>query len=170
MTTRLRGNAWMNLAVIVCPMIAGAIYTLIAGEDVNWDWQNYHEYNVWAVLKGHYDIDVQPAGFQTYFNPLVYFPVYWLRHALAAPYGLAVIGAVHGLNLSLIYYFSRVILGHSTSALTLAASVLIALVGPMTISEVGTSFSDILTALPIIAGFLLIVSEDGAKRPRILLA
>ncbi len=170
MTTRLRGNAWLNLAVVVCPMIAGAIYTLIAGEDVNWDWQNYHEYNVWAVLKGHYAIDVQPAGFQTYFNPLVYFPVYWLRHGLTAPWGMAIMGAIHGLNLSLIYYFSRIVLGTSASALTLAASVLIALTGPMSVSEVGTSFSDILTALPVIAGFLLIVSDATALPWRILLA
>ncbi|MBX9710632.1 MAG: glycosyltransferase 87 family protein [Xanthobacteraceae bacterium] len=151
-------------------MIAGAIYTLFAGQDMNWDWQNYHEYNVWAVLNGRYDIDVQPAGFQTYFNPLVYFPVYWLRHALPAPYGLAIMGAVHGLNLSLIYFFSRTVLGNSANALTLAASLLIALVGPMTLSEVGTSFSDILTALPIIFGFLLILSASDSGRARILLA
>ncbi|RTL52231.1 MAG: DUF2029 domain-containing protein [Bradyrhizobiaceae bacterium] len=151
-------------------MIAGAFYTLIAGEDVNWDWQNYHEYNVWADLTGRYAIDVQPAGFQTYFNPLVYYPVYWLRHALPAPWGLAIIGAVHGLNLSLIWFLARALLGRSANASTLCAAVLIALTGPMTLSETGTSFADILTALAIIAGFLLIVSDDTTPPIRIFLA
>ncbi len=49
-------------------------------------------------------IDALPAGFQTYFNPTVYFPVYYLRHLLPLPYGLMILGAVHGLNLLLIYF------------------------------------------------------------------
>ncbi|MDF0582320.1 hypothetical protein [Bradyrhizobium yuanmingense] len=59
---KLRGNAVAAIAVIVCSMLAGALYTLAMGEDVNWDWQNYHEYNVWAVLNGRYGIDVVAPG------------------------------------------------------------------------------------------------------------
>ncbi|MFK4387994.1 hypothetical protein [Bradyrhizobium sp. USDA 223] len=46
-TAKLRGNALAAITVVVCSMLAGALYTLAMGEDVNWDWQNYHEYNVW---------------------------------------------------------------------------------------------------------------------------
>ena len=42
------------------------------------------------------------------------------------------------------------------------ASVVIAAFGPMTLSEVGTSFADILTALPVIAGLGLILSVERA--------
>ena len=35
-------------------------------------------------INGRYGIDALPAGFQTYFNPTVYFPVYYLRHSAAA--------------------------------------------------------------------------------------
>jgi len=158
------------MAVALGSMLAGAVYTWFAGEDVNWDWQNYHEYNVWAVLNGRYAIDALPAGFQTYFNPAVYFPVYYLRHLLPSPYGLMILGAVHGLNLLLIYSLIRVLLRGAATASAIGASILIAAVGPMTLSEVGTSFSDILTALPILAGCILVLSADGSRHGRYILA
>jgi len=158
------------IALALGSLLAGAIYTWFAGEDVNWDWQNYHEYNVWAVLNGRYAIDALPAGFQTYFNPTVYFPVYYLRHLLPLPYGLLILGAVHGLNLLLIYFLCRVLLREAATASAIGASILIAAVGPMTLSEVGTSFSDILTALPILAGCILILSANGSHHGRYILA
>ena len=158
------------MAIALGSLLAGAIYTWFIGEDVNWDWQNYHEYNVWAVINGRYGLDALPAGFQTYFNPAVYFPVYYLRHLLPLPYGLMIMGAVHGLNLLLIYFLVRVLLREAATASAIGASILIAAVGPMTLSEVGTSFSDILTALPILAGCILILSADGSHHGRYVLA
>jgi hypothetical protein len=51
-----------------------------------------------------------------------------------------------------------------------AAGLLIAAVGPMTLSEAGTSFADILTALPVIAGCTLILCGGDAHRQTYLLA
>jgi hypothetical protein len=165
-----RTKALVPIAIALGAMLAGALYTWFAGEDVNWDWQNYHEYNVWAVLNGRYAIDALPAGFQTYFNPTIYFPVYYLRHLLPLPYGLLIMGAVHGLNLLLIFFLTRGLLREAATTSAIGAAILIAAVGPMTLSEVGTSFSDILTALPIIAGCILILSADEPRYGRIILA
>jgi hypothetical protein len=158
------------MAIALGSLLAGAIYTWFVGEDVNWDWLNYHEYNVWAVINDRYGIDALPAGFQTYFNPAVYFPVYYLRHLLPLPYGMMIMGAVHGLNLLLIYFLVRVLLRETATASAIGAAILIAAVGPMTLSEVGTSFSDILTALPILAGCVLILSAGGSHHGRYVLA
>lgn len=166
----LQTNVLVPMAIALGSLLAGAVYTWFAGEDVNWDWLNYHEYNVWAVLTGRYGIDALPAGFQTYFNPTVYFPVYYLRHLLPMPYGLMIIGAVHGLNLLLIYFLVRALLLNAATATAIGASILIAAVGPMTLSEVGTSFSDILTALPIVGGCILILSADEKRNGRYVLA
>ncbi|MEH2613905.1 glycosyltransferase family 87 protein [Bradyrhizobium sp. AZCC 1693] len=168
-TPIVRTSVLVPTAIALGSLLAGAIYTWFAGEDVNWDWQNYHEYNVWALVTGRYGIDALPAGFQTYFNPIVYFPVYYLRHLLPLPYGLMILGAVHGLNLLLIYFLVRVLLKEAATASAIGASILIAAVGPMTLSEVGTSFSDILTALPILAGCILILSAEG-RHGRYILA
>lgn len=169
-TMNLRGKALAPIAIAICSMLAGALYTFAMGEDVNWDWQNYHEYNVWAVLNGRYGVDAVPSGFQTYFNPIVYFPVYYLRHYLPSPYGLMIIGAIHGLNLALIWLFARLVLRPAATFAAIAAAVAIAASGPMTLSEVGTSFSDVLLALPVIGGFLLILVADRQPAVRYLLA
>jgi hypothetical protein len=163
-------NILVPMAIAVGSLLAGAIYTWFVGEDVNWDWLNYHEYNVWAVINNRYSIDALPAGFQTYFNPTVYYPVYYLRHFLPLPYGLMIIGAVHGLNLLLIYFLVRALLRETATASAIGAAILIAAVGPMTLSEVGTSFSDILTALPILAGCVLILSAGESQPGRYILA
>jgi hypothetical protein len=81
------------------------------------------------VLNGRYDVDVAPAGFQTYFNPAVYFPVYYLRHWLPSPCGLVIMGALHGLNLALIYWLTRVLLPKQASVWPVTAALLIAAVG-----------------------------------------
>jgi Glycosyltransferase family 87 len=168
-TSVLQTNVLVPIAIALGSLLAGAIYTWFVGEDVNWDWLNYHEYNVWAVINDRYGIDALPPGFQTYFNPTVYFPVYYLRHLLPLPYGLMIMGAVHGLNLLLIYFLVRVLLRETATASAIGAAILVAAVGPMTLSEVGTSFSDILTALPILAGCILILSAEG-RHARYVLA
>jgi hypothetical protein len=168
-TPVLQTNVLVPIAIALGSLLAGAIYTWFVGEDVNWDWLNYHEYNVWAVINDRYGIDALPPGFQTYFNPTVYFPVYYLRHLLPLPYGLMIMGAVHGLNLLLIYFLVRVLLRETATASAIGAAILVAAVGPMTLSEVGTSFSDILTALPILAGCILILSAEG-RHARYVLA
>src|SRR5258708_37238111 len=66
--------------------------------------------------------------------------------------------------------FGGVVLRGGGSRWTLAAAVAIAAFGPMTLSEVGTSFADILTALPVIAGLGLIVSATARHRARHLIA
>ncbi|MDB5567920.1 MAG: hypothetical protein JWP84_4486 [Tardiphaga sp.] len=159
-----------SLLVIATAMALGAAYAAFVGEDANWDWQNYHEYNVWALLNGGYARDVIPPGFQTYFNPVVYFPWYYLRHTLPPVAAGIIMGAVHGLNLALVWWLSRIVLGNAASALTIAAAVLLAAFGPMTLSEVGTSFADILTAIPIIAGLALMLESDDVRPLRYLCA
>ena len=156
--------------VIVASLLAGALYAWFSGEDINWDWQNYHEYGAFALLNGRFDVDVVPGGFQSFLNPLVYVPAYLLRHGVGAPFWGILIGALHGLNLALVWWISRLLLGASASAWAVLASVVIAAFGPMTLSEVGTSFSDILTALPVIAGLGLILSAGERYAVRLVVA
>jgi glycosyl transferase family 87 len=156
--------------VIVASLLAGAVYAWFSGEDINWDWQNYHEYGAFALLNGRFNVDVVPGGFQSFLNPLVYVPAYLLRHGVGAPFWGILIGAVHGLNLALVWWISRLLLGSSASPWAVLAAVVIAAFGPMTLSEVGTSFSDILTALPVIAGLGLILSAGERSAARLVVA
>jgi len=157
-------------AVILGSLLCGAIYAWVSGEDINWDWLNYHEYGAFALLNARFDSDVAPGGFQTFLNPLVYVPAYLLRHHVGAPFWGILLGAIHGLNLALVWWVSRLLLGAAASRWSILASVLIAAFGPMTLSEVGTSFADILCALPVIAGFGLILSASGGNAARLATA
>jgi hypothetical protein len=153
------------LAIVAGCMLAGAAYAYAVGDDTNWDWRNYHAYNVWATINRRYETDVIPPGFQTYFNPLIYYPIYVLRQLLSPLWAGLIAGAAHGLNLVAIYSLTRALLGSAANAACLAASVLLAAFGPMTLSEVGTSFADIVLSLPIIAALIFITSSDE-MRPR----
>ena len=159
-----------NWAVILGSLLAGAIYAWFAGEDINWDWRNYHEYSAFALIHGRFNEDVAPAGIQSFLNPLAYLPAYLLRHHVGAPLWGMLLGAIHGLNLALICWLSRIVLNGAASGLMLAASVVIAAFGPMTLSEVGTSFADILTALPVIAGVGLMLSAKPRHRGPFVIA
>jgi Glycosyltransferase family 87 len=163
-----RRTNWTIIAIIAASMAAGALYSVFLGQDANWDWQNYHEYNVWALLHGGYERDVIPPGFQTYYNPTIYFPWYALRHGLPPLVTGAIVGAVHGLNLALVWWLSRIVLGAAANILTLGAAVLLAIAGPMTLSEVGTSFADILLSMPMIAGLAILLASDDPKPSRYL--
>jgi hypothetical protein len=159
--------------VILGSLLAGSLYAWFSGEDINWDWQNYHEYGAFALLNGRFEVDVAPGGIQTYLNPIPYLPAYLLRHYVGAPFWGILLGAVHGLNFALVYWLSRTVLGNAASIWAVVASLVIAAFGPMTLSEVGTSFSDILTALPIIAGITLILSageQQANRQDRVIIA
>jgi hypothetical protein len=167
MMARRRFEPW---AVMLGSLLAGAAYAWLAGEDTSWDWQNYHEYSAFALINGRFNEDVAPGGIQTFLNPVAYVPAYLLRHYVGAPFWGMILGSIHGLNLALIYWFSRSVLGSAAGAWTLAASVIIAAFSPMTLSEVGTSFADILTALPVIGGLGLILSAKAQDRASYVLA
>lgn len=159
------------LLVIAGSAAAGAVYAYMAGEDINWDWQNYHDYAGFALVHGRFDVDVAPGGFQSFLNPLIYLLPYMVRHGLGAPWWGIALGALHGLNLAVVYWVTRVLLGRAADIWTLAAALLIAALSPMALSEVGTSFADILTTLPILAAIALMFSaEDDTPSMRHLLA
>jgi hypothetical protein len=151
------------LAVVVGCMLLGAAYAYAVGDDIDWDWRNYHAYDVWAAINHRHEIDVVPAGFQTYFNPLIYYPIYFLRQLVSPLWAGVIAGAVHGLNLVAIYSLTRALLGGAANAACLTASVMLAAFGPITLSEVGTSFADIALSLPIIAALILMTSSDQPR-------
>ena len=170
MAERARSAGVEAAAVIAASLVAGAAWAWFAGEDANWDWQNYHEYNVWALLTGRYGTDVVPAGLQTYFNPIIYLPAYLLRHGLGAPWSGVVMGAIQGLNLALVYALTRSLLRRSAGIGLLAASVLIAASGAMMVSEIGTSMADVLTSLAVVAGVIFLIKDDQARGLDVIVA
>lgn len=59
-------------------IIFGEIIAFFVGRDISWDLANYHYYSVWALFHNRIGFDIMPAGIQSYFNPLIDFPLYFL--------------------------------------------------------------------------------------------
>ena len=64
------------------------------GQDANWDLRNYHFYNAWAFLHGRLGWDLAPAQMQTFLNPLLDLPFYWMVAADWHPRLIAFVLAV----------------------------------------------------------------------------
>ena len=60
--------AFARSLMLSVPLAFGAL-SMLHGQDANWDLYNYHLYNPFAYLNDKLDIDLAPAGAQSYFNP-----------------------------------------------------------------------------------------------------
>lgn len=165
MPTPLPG-ATRHLAEPAAVLLAGAaLYAAWAawqGQDANWDLQNYHDYTAYALLHGRHLRDVGPGGFQGYFNPLVYLVPYGLRAALPPlPAAVALAALQAGVVLAA-WLLSGALFAQGRAVRLLAT--LAGATGAMTLSEVGTSFADVLLAIPVLCGLWLLLRADGRVR------
>jgi hypothetical protein len=130
-----------------------------SGQDANWDLRNYHFYNPWAFLEHRLDTDLLPAQAQTFFNPILDLPFYWLvTHASPRTVGF-VLGAVQGLGFWLLLLIGLELLPTTLEArralAVLAAGV--GFFGPVGIGELGATRNDNLAGLFVLAGVYVLV-------------
>jgi hypothetical protein len=80
-------RAWLeNVALLALCGIVTASAALRAGQDANWDLQNYHFYDPWAWLGGRiFGWDIAAAQLQTFHSPFADLPFYALVAAHVDP-------------------------------------------------------------------------------------
>lgn len=153
----------LALAPWLVPVLCGAL-ALWAGQDINWDLQNYHLYNPYAWLNGRIGADLAPGQWQSYFNPTIDVPYYLLVTHLPGWLCCFLMGWLHGLNFPLVYAIARRLLPHGSHAALpfwLAAA---GCAGPAFLSELGNTMGDNLTALFVLGAMLLVVQGQTAGR------
>jgi hypothetical protein len=74
----------------------------------------------------------------------------------------ATVGALQALNLPIAWLLMKRLIPHLPLA-SLIAGLLISASGAMTLAETGTSFADLLTAIPVLVGILLLVRNTSAR-------
>jgi len=134
-------------AALIVPLLCGLL-SLAMGQDDGWDMRNYHLYNVHALLHGRLGVDMSPAGFQSYFNPLLDVPYFLMTKWFPAPVAGFVFGALHGVAFVLVARIARLLVGPGRLALLLA---LAGIMSAAFLSELGNSMGDNLTALLVLA-------------------
>ena len=145
-------------ALLLVPLCFG-LFSLWLGADSNFDLRNYHIYNAYAFLDGRVGRDLAPAGFQSYFNPLLDVPYYVLTLHWPRFTGF-LMGLTHGLNFLLLLGIARSSLTGLPSGDRFRVPLLLALAGCLTgnfLSELGNSMGDDSTALFVLAAVYLLM-------------
>lgn len=145
---------------------------VVQGQDTNWDLQNYHLYNTISLFEGSFTADTAPAGIQSYFNPLVSFPAYWIHRVASTPsqsfWAGLVLAAFQGLCGPLIYGIAKTLLQASRLGAFLIAGYGIS--GSILLSEAGTSFGDLtLCVLQLLAVYLSCLSLRAKETSKLKL-
>src|SRR6266567_2937612 len=65
-------------ALLAALLVAGGFSAFVLRQDASWDLRNYHFYNAWAFVHDRLGWDLAPAQLQTFFNPLLDLPFYWM--------------------------------------------------------------------------------------------
>ena len=128
------------------------------GQDVNWDLQNYHRYDAFALLHARGARDAAPAGPQSFLNPLPYLLPYALSRLLPPFAAGLLVAAAQSAALMLAWAIAWTL---SRRVLPAALATLAAGTGPMVLGELGTSFADLGLAAPALASLLIVL-----RRPR----
>ncbi|MHA4869357.1 hypothetical protein ACXZ1M_16820 [Duganella sp. PWIR1] len=143
-------------AMLLVPALLGLL-SLASGQDDGWDMRNYHLYNVHALLNGRIGFDLSPAGFQSYFNPTLDLPYYYLNQWLPPRAVGFVLGALHGLAFVLLYGIARQLLGVAAPRRVVVLLAAAGLCAPGFLSELGNTMGDNLSALPVLASLYLVL-------------
>lgn len=150
-----------TLAPFAVPALLCAAWTLFAGKDLNWDMLHYHLYLPYALFGDRMTQDYFAAAGQSYLNPIGYLPFYFAIESGAHSAVVSVLfAAVHGVNLTLLYFIARQ-LGMERALAALAA----ALGGASAVfwALAGTSFLDPLLTVPMLGAVLLLMQGSGAR-------
>lgn len=148
---RPQGSRW---ALLLMPLLLGLL-SVLAGQDDGWDMRNYHLYNVHALLGGRIGFDLAPAGFQSYFNPTLDLPYYYLNQWLPPRAVGLVLGALHGLSFVLLYGIARQLPAGAQSRRLALLLAFAGVVAPGFLSELGNTMGDNLSALPVLLSLYL---------------
>jgi hypothetical protein len=159
---------WNLIAAAIAFGMPGAIWAVAAGQDANWDQQNYHIYDAYAFLHNRLDLDAAPAGNQGFFNPLPYLPFYFLITSLPPRLAAMILGGAQASVLALVLHIAQQVIGGVRSAAdrwAVLAAIVISMASPVALSEIGTSFVDLTLAVPILAALCLMLPVGSAAGP-----
>jgi hypothetical protein len=163
-------SSYATAAALLASIAAGIVASLAAGQDAQFDLLNYHLYNAFALLDGRIGFDLAPGSHQTFFNPLLDLPYYWLavEWLPAHPRIVAAVqGIPYGLLIFLAFRINRRVFPARDGIGTLLAVIATALgvTAAATVSEIGTTMGDIPVAVLVLAGLsLLLRGEDFTGR------
>lgn len=138
-----------------------SVINVALGKDLNWDFFNYHRYAALNIYQSRIQQDFFAAGYQGYMNPIAYAPFAWMIHAQWHSLMIGcILACLHSLNAFFLYLICREILTRNNfPRITAALSTTLGCASGAVISQIGSTFVDPLTTVPIMAGLWLLISN-----------
>ncbi len=156
------GRAGYYLAAAILALAVTLFYAFHKGQDVNWDQRNYHIAIPFLLLHGTYWSSIAPAGIQSWFNPLVLIPQY-LAITHLPPIAATLVITLAQLPAYLICArICRQIAGPDHTLALLGF--LLCLASPIALSEAGTTYVDLVTAIPVLGAYSLLLTPEQTGR------
>jgi hypothetical protein len=153
----------MHAALVIAASLGVTIwYATARGQDFNWDQRNYHIGVPFLLAHGTFWDSVAPAGIQSYFNPYVIeIQFFAMRHLSAISFAvtLAVFQSLAFMIAGLISAEVAYLTGGSQATALGLLGFALSLLAPVPLSEAGTTFIDLVTAVPVLGAYSLLLSR-----------
>lgn len=170
MTFSERARRLLSYSMI---LVIGVLGALFLGKDMAWDQLNYHVYAGYISIEGGLASDYFAAGPQSYLNPYSHVPFYlMLKQNLAPQLIVALLALIHVAGLVLVLEMAVLLNRRVDGTIVwtpVGLAVLLAFLNPVFLMELGSSFNEISTAIPVLAGWYLLLRQFNAPRARITL-
>jgi hypothetical protein len=161
-------SAPYRLPVYMACTVLALVANYLLGKDMASDTLSYHLYAGFNAVHDRFDQDYFPAGPQSYFNPYVYVPFYYLVSAgLSALKISSILALAHSVMLWLTYELAVAVCpSHDKHGRLIfgLCGVAFALINPILLQQIGSTFADITTGELVLAGWLLLAL--AVREPR----
>lgn len=139
-----RGKAVTNkIYFLIMWMVIFGLMSVMLGQDINWDLQNYHFYNAYAYLHHRMGFDIAPAMMQTYFNPYLDLFNYYFITTQKPIITAFVLGTISGISAFFLYETALMVFNKHYLAL---CAVIIGMSGYAGIVQLGSTTNETKTA------------------------
>jgi hypothetical protein len=153
-----------DVALLGAFFAAAGAGSLLLGQDANWDLQNYHYYNAWAWWHGRiFTKDLAAAQIQTFLNPALDLPFYWMVTAGWTPrviaFAMAIPAGIAAFFLCKLLVLLFADLAPQRRMVAVASSFAIGVTSAMGIGELGGTMNEWPLAALLILALWLIARE-----------
>jgi hypothetical protein len=154
--------------VVAASVTITILYAFGRGQDFNFDQRNYHIGIPFLLAHGTFWESVAPAGIQSYFNPYVLeIQFFAIRHLSGIGFGvtLAVVQSLAFIVAGLICADIAKLADRSQAAALGVLGFALSLLAPIALSEAGTTLIDLITAVPVLAAYALLLVRGRLFSP-----
>src|SRR5882672_57140 len=149
-----------RLPVYMACAVLAVVTNYLLGKDMASDAMSYHLYAGFSAVHDRFAQDYFPAGPQSYFNPYIYVPLYYLvSSSLSSLEISSALAIAHSVILWLTYELAVSVCPSDDRRQRLIfglCGVAFALINPILLQQIGSTFSDITTGEFLLAGWLLL--------------